>query len=331
MEQALIGFIHSLSAIHPVLVFGLIAICLGLVGKSADILVDKAVLVAKRSGISTVVIGATVVSLGTTMPEAAISVFAALQGQPGLALGNAVGSVICDTGLILGLACLLGDLPISGKSVNRQGWLQLGAGLLLVCVTLTFGRQLPRAWGFIFLGLLALYIWLSIRWGRGSREVRVVSSEKSSAFMYVKLLGAILVLIASSRVLIPAVEHVALMFGVPEDIIAATLVALGTSIPELVTAVTAVRKGQGGLAVGNVIGADILNILFVAGAAAAVTPGGLAAPETFFRLHFPAMIAILLIFRAGIYFSGKKLKRPFGYLLLGSYGAYLILQYTLLA
>lgn len=331
MEHALTGFIQSLSDTHVLLVFGLIAICLGLVGKSADILVDEAVLLAKRSGISTVIIGATVVSLGTTMPEAAISVLAALQGQPGLALGNAVGSVICDTGLILGLACLIGELPLDRRTVNRQGWIQLGSALLLVAVTLIFGRHLPRAAGFVFLGLLGVYIWLSIRWGRECGEACEVSGDKkSSALVYLKLFGAILLLIASSCVLIPAVEHVALMFGVPEDIIAATLVAFGTSLPELVTAITAVRKGQGELAVGNIIGADILNILFVAGAAAAVTPGGLEAPATFFKLHFPAMIAILLVFRAGIYFSGKSLKRPFGFLLLGSYAAYLILQYMLL-
>ncbi len=331
MEQALAGFIQSLSVVHPLLVFGLIAICLGLIGKSADILVDEAVLLAKRWGISTVIIGATVVSLGTTMPEAAISVLAALQGQPGLALGNAVGSVICDTGLILGLACLLGELPLDRKTVNRQGWIQLGAGVMLVAVTLAAGGRLPRAAGFVFLGLLGLYIYMSIRWGRECGEACEISSEKeSSALIFLKLFGAIVLLIASSSVLIPAVEHVALMFGVPEDIIAATLVAFGTSLPELVTAVTAVRKGEGALAVGNVIGADILNVLFVAGAAAAVTPGGLEAPATFFKLHFPAMIAILLIFRAGIFFSGRSLKRPFGFLLIGSYGAYLILQYALL-
>jgi len=248
-----------------------------------------------------------------------------------MALGNAIGSVICDTGLILGLACMLGELPLDRKTVNRQGWIQLGAGILLVAVTLAFGRRLPRGAGFLFLGLLAVYIWLSVRWGKsaGSDDGGDVPQE-SAGLILLKLTGAIALLIIGSRILIPAVMHVALLFGVPEDVIAATLVAFGTSLPELITAVTAVRKGEGGLAVGNIIGADILNILFVSGAAAAVTAGGLQAPDTFFKLHFPAMITILVIFRLGIFFSGKQLKRPFGFLLLASYAAYLILQYTML-
>ncbi|MCA9040476.1 MAG: hypothetical protein KDA65_09030, partial [Planctomycetaceae bacterium] len=105
-----------------------------LLGWGADMLVDEAVVLSERAQIPKIVIGATIVSLGTTMPETAVSVFAALQGEPDLALGNAVGSVICDTGLILGIACLITPLPLPKRIVNRQGWLQLLAGVLLVLV-----------------------------------------------------------------------------------------------------------------------------------------------------------------------------------------------------
>jgi cation:H+ antiporter len=331
MEHSLTQFVEGLSGVHSAMVFGLIALCLGVVGKSADCLVDEAVHLAKRSGVSTVVIGATVVSLGTTMPEAAISVFAAMQGEPGLALGNAVGSVICDTGLILGLACLMGDIPLDRRTVNRQGWIQLGSGVMLVAVTWFFGRTVPRPAGFVFLGLLGLYMWKSVQWGKEADGGEATdASGDHTALVLGRIAFAVALLILGSRILIPAVEHVAKLFGVPEDVIAATLVAFGTSLPELVTSLTAVRKGEGGLAVGNVIGADILNILFVTGAACAVTPGGLAAPDSFFKLHFPAMIAILAIFRIGIFVSGDRLKKPFGLLLLGCYGAYLFLQMTML-
>ena len=133
--------------------------------------------------------------------------------------------------------------------------------------------------------------------------------------------------VVSSKLLIPLVRETALRLAVPESIIGATLVAFGTSLPELVTAVTAVRKGHGALAVGNVIGADILNVLFVAGAAAAVTPGGLMAPAHFFRLLFPAMLLVLAVFRIGVLTSGTHLKRPFGIVLLAAYTAVTLISY----
>ena len=116
---------------------------------------------------------------------------------------------------------------------------------------------------------------------------------------------------------------------VPDSIIAATLVAFGTSLPELITAVTAARRGHGDLAIGNVVGADILNVLFVAGAAAAVTPRGLAAGPHFFVVLFPAMLLILVVFRLGVIFSGEHLKRPFGYILLGAYAVYMVVSYLI--
>ena len=125
MEQALDHF-FSATPLGPARL--VIAFSLAVLGKAADWLVDEAVALSERSGIPKVVIGATVVSLGTTMPEAAVSVFAAIQGNPGLAFGNAVGSIICDTGLILGLACVIAPLRLNRRIVNRQGWIQFAAG-----------------------------------------------------------------------------------------------------------------------------------------------------------------------------------------------------------
>ena len=124
-------------------------------------------------------IGATIVSLGTTTPEAAVSVLAAFKGSPDLALGNAVGSIICDTGLILGLATLISPLPLDRKIVNRQGWIQIGAGFVLIlgCVPysnisglLESGGRFPQWVGFVFLLLLAVYLWLSVKWSTGSES-----------------------------------------------------------------------------------------------------------------------------------------------------------------
>ena len=136
--------------------------------------------------------------------------------------------------------------------------------------------------------------------------------------------------VISAHVVIPGVTEAALRVSVPESVIAATLVAFGTSLPELVTAITAARRGQGELAVGNVIGADILNVLFVAGTAAAVTPAGLHAGGNFFTVLFPAMLFILVVFRVGVFASRDVLKRGFGYVLLAAYCIYIVAGYYLL-
>ena len=137
MDALLESLFHDMNAL---LLAGVIVVSLMVLGKAADWLVDAAVSLSERSGVPKVVIGATVVSLGTTAPEAAVSVLAAIQGSPGLALGNAVGSIICDTGLILGVATLIAPLRLDRTIVNRQGWIQLGAGLALVIFSFPFSR-----------------------------------------------------------------------------------------------------------------------------------------------------------------------------------------------
>ncbi|MBM3316556.1 MAG: sodium:calcium antiporter [Candidatus Eisenbacteria bacterium] len=332
---------HIVAALPLWLLFGAVAILILTLSKGAELLVDQAVTLSLRWGVPKMLIGATIVSLGTTLPEASVSVFAAVQGRPGLALGNAVGSIICDTGLILGLAAVWKPLPLVRSVVTRQGWIQQGAGLAMILGCLPFaswrnpfvyGGLFDRWIGFLFLAALVLYLWLSIRWARkdaqsNGPDLEPLQGRAGATGVILRLAGGILLVIVSSWLLIPVVQQMALRLGVPDAVIAATLVAFGTSLPELVTAMTAVRKGHGELAVGNVIGADILNVLFVTGAAAAVTAGGLQAPASFFRLMFPAMLAVLIIFRVGIHFSGPTLRRPFGVLLLAVYAAITILSY----
>lgn len=336
MENGLESFFAEL---HWSALGAVILVSLYVLGKAADWLVDLAVDLSERSHIPKTVIGATIVSLGTTTPEAAVSVLAAIEGAPGLALGNAVGSVICDTGLILGLACIIAPLKLDRRIVNRQGWIQLASGFLLVMAcapwsdlgsAIVTGGRLPQAMGFIFLGALAVYMIASVRWARNgavAAEVHHADEGSPSWLIAFKLLAAVAIVVGSARILIPAVAEFAMRLSIPESVIAATLVAFGTSLPELVTAVTAARRGHGELAVGNVVGADILNVLFVAGAAAAVTPGGLFADPQFFSVLFPMMIFVLVVFRLGIIFSGDAMKRPFGYVLLAAYGVYLVVSY----
>ena len=317
----------------PVLL-ALTAALLYVLVKGADLLVDEAIALSIQLNVPRVLIGVTIVSLGTTFPEAAVSVTAAAKGKPELALGNAVGSILCNTGLVLGLATLISPLPLTPKLVNRQGIIQVSAGFLLVVSCIPFfsmgaifvdGGGLSQFMGIVFLILLAAYTVQSLRWVQDTQGyAQFVDSgnlkQKSKTYLIIlKLVFASFLVVSGSQMLIPTIMETACRMSLPPSLISATLIAFGTSLPELITSLTAVRKGYGELAVGNVIGADILNVLFVAGAAASVTKGGLVAPVHFFQLLFPAMLLVLMIFRVGIFFSNGTLKREFGVALLSVY------------
>jgi cation:H+ antiporter len=325
-------FLNYITDASLLILFVIISVLIYILGKGADIMVDEAVKLSSRLGISKVLIGVTIVSVGTTVPEASISVLAAFQGRPEIALGNAVGSIICDTGLILGLVTLFSPISLNNKIIYRQEWFQLGSGILLVLACIPYFSQesifetggiLPQYMGIYFLVLLAIYLYGSLRFMKKDDNTGDLDYDEISndSILYIGgkvFFGAGLVVI-SSHFLIPAVQESALRLSISEGIISATLVAFGTSLPELVTAITAVRKGCGELALGNIIGANILNVLFVAGAAASVTSSGLEAPVHFFKILFPAMIGSLIIFRLGIHYSGKKFKRGFSVALLSTY------------
>ena len=338
MEAWLQGILESLPLIA---LLGVLALSLFVLAKGADVLVEEAVTLSKAWGVPTVIIGATIVSLGTTLPEAAVSVMAAVGGNPDLALGNAVGSIITDCGLILGLPAVIAPLPLQKSVVNRQGWIQIGAGVLLVVLCLPWaapgsawseGGNLAQWEGFLLVGLLIVYLVGSVLTARGSSEVALSEAEEASKptwKVFLLLCLGIFLVVASSQVLIPTVEIIATDLGVPEAILAATLVAFGTSLPELVTALNAVRRGHGELAVGNVIGADILNVFFVAGLSAAVTPAGLGADPRFFKILFPGMLLLLLVFRVGVWVQKEALGRSFGMILLLLYAATTLSSYLL--
>lgn len=334
-EVILQQFVSGLSTTSLLVI---IAVCIALLSKGADWMIDGVVDLAERTGLPKIVIGATVVSLGTTLPEAFVSVMAAYMGNPGLALGNGVGSIIADTGLIFGLTCVLAAVPVNRFILNRTGWVQVGSAILLVIIAVaalytTDNEPMLHRWvGFLFLSLLAAYLYVTYVWARqgaSSMEEELPAHELMGLGKCWLLVASGLILVVSgARVLVPAASEIALRFGVPDDVIAATMVAFGTSLPELMTAIAAVRKGHPEITVGNIVGADVLNVLFVIGAAAAAAP--LAIPENFYYFHFPAMLAILVSFRifismnrAGVFYRWQ------GAWLLGLYGIYVTLGYAL--
>lgn len=335
-------------------------VAMGGVIKGADGLVEGAAGIASRLGMPKVVIGATIVSLGTTSPEAAVSVLAAWQGDAGLALGNGVGSIIADTGLIFGIGCLMTHLPADKFVLNRQGWVQFGSAVLLagICYGLfaMFGdaARLTRPIGAMLVTLLVVYMAMSVRWskqhafgephlvGDGLNNTLGVPDKHAEdthkpmpALIGMGLLGLAIVIVAGDALVASVSEVAEAHWGVPQTVIAATLVALGTSLPELVVGLTAIRKGHPELLVGNVIGADILNVLFVIGAAAlamplAITEPGTKQPTIFLWLHLPTMLIMLTLFRLYINRATKAggFARWMGTPLVVMYVAYTVVGYV---
>lgn len=337
MDALLHEFLMNSSILISLLV---LALSLYTLGKGADILVDNAVALSLRWGIPKMVLGATIVSLGTTLPEASVSTLAAVKGNADLALGNAIGSIIADTGLIIGIAALLGTVPVDKRLIHRQGTVQFSAALLLTVAALPFfsaGREgtIYQWMGWVFVALLIGYMYISFRWakesaaGNENADDSLSEAEKPLFFQLLFLALGIAVVVLSSKILIPAVEVSAVKAGIPQSIIAATLVAFGTSVPELVTAITAVKKGHGELAAGNIIGADILNVLFVLGVAAAVTPAGIHVPIGFYYVQFPTMLLVLGIFRFCSTRKSGVITRLQGFFLFIFYIAYVILNFVL--
>ncbi len=312
----------------------------------ADRAVSAAVRMAAALGMSTVIIGATIVSLGTTTPETATSVSAAFAGKPGLALGNAVGSVICDTALIFGLSCCLTRLPKDRFILRRHGWLQLGCGVLLSVIigvlALVQGSwtdvMLPRWIGVMLLILLCLYMYLSARWAKQHPDMIPLEAQEevSHAGRGAKevlrdlliLAVGLAVIVFGAQIMVGSASQICLRYGVPPDVVAVTLVAFGTSLPEFVTAIASILKGHPGLLVGNIIGADILNILFVTGASAAAVP--LQVPKPFFYLHLPVMLVTLIVFRLCIAHKGERFERWQGVPLLMLFAGYYVALFILM-
>ena len=332
MDELIFATVGGLPTIGLLIIIGF---SLYVLGKGADILVNEAIGLSVRWGIPKIIIGATIVSLGTTIPEVTVSVFAAISGNPDLALGNAIGSIITNTALILGLAAMVGTLPMDKKALGNQGLVQLLTVSLFTVISLPLISKgiISQQVGFIFLGLLVLYIVGTLILSRKSTEEDLDEfhgEDTSLILQLIKLVVGIILVIISSKILIPSVEVTAIRIGIPQSIIAATLVAFGTSLPEFVTSITAVRKGHGALAVGNVTGANILNILFVIGGSAAVTKSGLLVPAMFYKLQIPTMMVSIILFH--LYSKNKDdiITKIQGFLLLGVYIVYLGLSYILI-
>lgn len=319
------------------------AIAVALISKGADWFTEAAVKIAEATHIPKVIIGATIVSAATTLPEFSVSAIATIQNTTDMAIGNAIGSCICNIGLIMG-TCTLAKASITDKKLlTQQGGFMIGAGILIFLLTLS-GRL--ERWGgaILIMGLLA-YMYYSVQTAKSRRdkillEMRV--DEEDADFpmqpptmtkeILLFLVGAVCV-VAGSYFLVGSGKQLARMLGVSELVISLTVVALGTSLPEYVTAFTATLKGHQELSVGNIIGANILDIFWVLGGCSLIrplplnpNPPFLGFPQTQ-SLDLPIMF-LLMILLVGFGFSKGELKRWQGGLLFAVYAVYMVTLFT---
>lgn len=304
-----------------ILLAGLLLILLG-----ANYLVDGASSIAKRFGLSEFIIGVTIVGIGTSAPEMVVSFLSALQGKADMAIGNIVGSNIFNTAMILGVTALISPLIITKSNLRKDIPLNILVTILLIILGLNFtltglGKdQLSRIDGIILIAIFIWYLWSSFRSDSVQDDEEPIQ-QHSIALSSLMIAGGLAGLIFGGRLFVNSATEIARMFGVSDKFIAITVMAAGTSMPELATCVVAALKGRGQLALGNILGSNISNILLILGGSAIISP-----------LSFKGMTIVdlgtvlgcsLFILLSAWCFKKKKLDRAEGAILLLMEAAYM--------
>lgn len=313
----------------------LLALSFYLLWKSASWLVDGAVGIAERFGVPKLLIGIVLVGFATTAPEFAVSILSAISGNPEMALGNAVGSVIVDDGVALALVGILAVAPVMcSRRVLRTAavfLIVIDVAAFVLIITNRAGDKfvLTRSGGAVLLTLFFVYLGYII-WDRkkhpgaederkgassellekgsvGPREAGEKPAERGLAALLGLFLLGLVIVVGASEVVVVSAKRLAVAARVPPAVVALTVVAIGTSVPEIATCVAAARKGHGALAIGDIIGADILNIAWIAGASAVANP--LAVDTKVIYFMFPSMLAIVGVTLAGLLWKNRMTKK----------------------
>jgi len=310
------------------LLAGFVVLVLG-----AEWLVRGSSRLATAVGISPLVVGLTVVAFGTSAPELAVSVMSAFKGQADIALGNVVGSNICNVLLILGISAIIIPLTVHRQLVRLDIPVMVGVSLLMWGLSLD--GSLGRIDGILLALLVVSYTIYLIRRSRREeaavreeyeKEYGAPADEKLSAPRIFKMLGLVVVgiagLVLGSKWLVDSATFIAREFGISELVIGLTIIAFGTSLPEVATSIMAALKGERDIAVGNIVGSNTFNILTVLGIASAVAPAGINVPDAALGFDIPFMVMISVVCWPMLA-DGLKVSRINGIFLLAFYGAYM--------
>ena len=305
----------------------LFVVGLVLIIKGGDWFVDSAVFIANLTGIPKFIIGATIVSVATTLPELTVSVTGVIDGELDLAVGNALGSVTANIGLIMGISLVCMPAVIKRSQFWIKGTLMSAAALLLwvLCKDGTL-HMLPS---FALFALLAVYVWDNIRDAKndvGSDEREVVDKKDLPKQIVMFIIG-IAAIVVGSKLLIEYGSEIALLLGVPSAIIGVTMVAIGTSLPELITTLTAIRKKESSMSIGNIVGANIIDLAMILPICSVISDGKLTIAEQSYALDMPICFAMTLIAVLPPLIKGK-LYRWQGILMLALYAVYVVILVT---
>ena len=311
----------------------LFAVGVVLLIKGGDWFVDSAVGIAKRFRVPEIIVGATVVSIGTTLPEVMVSVTAAVNNNGAIAYGNAIGSIICNTSLIAALTIAVRPVPVNRKAVVTPVIFFFVSAAIYMVAAYIFGR-FDRWLGIVMLVVFGIYMTMTIRNGfKNPAEHAQEEEAKGNSLvkdLVVLVLSAALIAVGADMLEGSSVS-LATMAGIPTEVVGVTVVALCTSLPELVTAATALAKGHGALSLGNIIGANIFNLVLVSGTAVTISPFAIPEGSKLFGfntsqlIEIPLMVVVMAIMTLPAIVKGK-LRRWQGITLLGIYGAFVTLQ-----
>lgn len=305
-----------------ILLAGLLLILFG-----ANYLVDGSSSIAKKFGISEFVIGLTIVGIGTSTPEMVVSFLSSFQGKADMAIGNIVGSNIFNTMLILGITALISPLVITRSNLKKDIPLNIGVTLVLILLGMNYtlfgigSDQLSRMDGLILLAIFAWYLWSSFKSDPETDEDGEEIIVRSTGISAIMIVGGLAALIFGGRLFVNSATAIAHIFGVSDKFIAITVMAAGTSMPELATCVVAAFKGRGQLALGNILGSNISNILLILGGAALINPlsfGGMTTVDL-----CAVLICSIFILLSAYLFKKRQLDRVEGCVLILMEAAYM--------
>lgn len=290
--------------------------------KGADFFVDGASSIAVKLGVPQLVIGLTIVALGTSAPEAAVSISAAVDGNNGISIGNVIGSNIMNVLVILGVTSVITTLTVKAATVKVDIPVMIGATLLMLLWGV-IGGTLNKVTGIVFLLGLATYIGYLIWYAKTTDASDEGEGIKDLKLWMIPLfiLGGLGAIVLGSKLAVLGASNLAKVFGVSDRLIGLTIVALGTSLPELITSITAARKGNADIAIGNIVGSNIFNILFILGMTSVLIDLPFRARGANFLIDgiIALIVAVLLLV---LVFREKKLGRGEGILMLLGYAAY---------
>ncbi len=318
---AAISSFFGLSVIASMLWF---ALGIVLVTKGADIAVDESVVVARGLGVSPMIIGLTLISFGTSLPELSVSVIASLFGNSGISIGNVVGSNIANIGLIIGLTSVIRPLMGGLKDIKKESIIMIiSSFLILVLCFLTGSRVLGVFDGIVFLVLFFVFLYATVRDAEEGKLVHGAKLKKRrhvTKSLVMLFIGIGVVLIGADMVVNNG-SSLARMLGISEAIIGLTMIAVGTSLPELATNVAAVAKKRSDIAIGNIIGSNIFNLLFILGVASILRP--IAVPMRITNIDIPLMILLSILLIIFIK-TGNAVSKKEGSILLLIYIIYIL-------